>query len=201
VFLWSVVGDRGDATWRSTSLTYYMSAKGTSQVSVVIMSRSDFSQETVDGWSRLRPDDDLFGLGVVHRLVWSGRLAEELLERTAIACGLRRRGDYEVLALIRRAEPALLTPLEVAKQLITSQSGMTGKLDRLEQQGLIHRIPDLEDRRAIRLGITDSGRALIDEAFTTSLSVCQSMLEEFTPTEVEDMEALLEKLLKRLDEL
>lgn len=66
----------------------------------------------------------------VQRLPWCGRLAEELLERTAIASGFRRRGDYEVLALLRRVEPALLTPLEVANQLLTSQSGMTGKLDR-----------------------------------------------------------------------
>jgi DNA-binding MarR family transcriptional regulator len=168
---------------------------------VVILTRSNFSRETVDGWSRLRPDDDLFGLGVAHRLIWSGRLAEELLEKTAIASGLRRRGDYEVLALLRRVEPALLTPLQVAQKLLTSQSGMTGKLDRLERQGLIERTPDSEDRRAIRLGITDSGRALIDEAFTTSLSVYQSMLDEFTPTEVKNLEALLEKLLDRLDEL
>jgi hypothetical protein len=46
-------------------------------------------------------------LGVAQRLIWSGRLAEQVLERTAIACGLRRRGDYEVLALLRRAEPEL----------------------------------------------------------------------------------------------
>jgi hypothetical protein len=95
------------------------------------MTRVNFSRETVDGWSRLRPDVDLLGLGVAHRLVWSGRLAEEVLEKTAIACGLRRRGDYEVLALLRRAEPEFLTPLQVAQQLLTSQSGMTGKLDRL----------------------------------------------------------------------
>src|SRR3970040_1023557 len=101
------------------------------------MTRANFSRETVDGWSRLRPDENLLGLGVAHKLVWSGRLAEELLERTSIACGLRRRGDYEVLALLRRAEPALLTPLQVAQQLLTSQSGMTGKLDRLERQGVL----------------------------------------------------------------
>jgi len=165
------------------------------------MSRLNFSREAVDGWNRLRPGDDLFGLGVVQRLVWSGRLAEELLEKTAIVSGLRRRGDYEVLALLRRAEPVLLSPLQVAQQLQTSQSGMTGKLDRLERQGLIYRSPDPEDRRAIRLGITDSGRALIDEAFTTSLSVYQSMLSEFSPTEVKNLEALLEKLLTRLDHL
>lgn len=165
------------------------------------MTRLDFSRETVDGWSRLRPDDDLFGLGVGYRLIWSGRLAEDLLEKTAIASGLRRRGDYEVLALLRQAEPELLTPLQVAQQLMTSQSGMTGKLDRLEQQGLVQRTPDPEDRRAIRLGITDSGRALIDDAFTTNLSVYQSMLEGFTPTQAKDLEALLEKLLTRLEEL
>ena len=165
------------------------------------MTRSDFSRETVEGWSRLRPDDDLFGLGVAQRLIWSGRLAEEVLERTAIACGLRRRGDYEVLALLRRAEPELLTPLQVAQRLLTSQSGMTGKLDRLERQGLVQRTPDSQDRRAIRLGITDAGRALIDQAFTTSLSVYQSMLDGLTPTEGKDLEALLDKLLSRLDEL
>jgi DNA-binding MarR family transcriptional regulator len=132
------------------------------------VTQSSFVDEAVAGWSRLLPDREMLSLGVVQRLVWSGRLAEEVLERTAIASGLRRRGDYEVLALLRRFEPALLTPVQVAQQLLTSQSGMTGKLDRLEEQGLIQRTPDPADRRAIRLGITDSGRTLIDEAFTTS---------------------------------
>jgi DNA-binding MarR family transcriptional regulator len=161
----------------------------------------NFSRETVVGWSRLRPDQNLSVLSVAHRLVWSGRLAEELLERAAVAGGLRRRGDYEVLAMLRRVEPHALTPLQVSQQLLTSQSGMTGKLDRLERQGLLERFPDADDRRTIRLGITDAGRALIDQAFTTSLTVYQSMLDEFTPSEVEEFERLLGKLLTRLDEL
>jgi DNA-binding MarR family transcriptional regulator len=134
-------------------------------------------------------------------LVWSGRLADEALERTAIASGLRRRGDYEVLALLRRVEPTLLTPLQVAQQLLSSQSGMTGKLDRLEEQGLIQRTPDPNDRRAVRLGITDSGRALVDDALTTNLSVYESMFDELSSTEVKDLEALLDKLLQRMDRL
>jgi DNA-binding MarR family transcriptional regulator len=98
-------------------------------------------------------------------------------------------------------EPALITPVEVAQQLMTSQSGMTGKLDRLEQQGLIQRIADAEDRRATRLGITDSGRALIDAAFDTSLRVYASMVDGFASSEAKTFDALLEKLLTRLDEL
>jgi DNA-binding MarR family transcriptional regulator len=115
--------------------------------------------------------------------------------------GLRRQGDFEVLSLLRRVEPALLTPVEVAQQLRTSQSGMTGKLDRLEEQGVIQRTPDPDDRRAIRLGITETGRALIDKAFDTALWVYESMVDGFTPNEMKRLDALLEKLLTRLDEL
>lgn len=165
------------------------------------MPRSDFVAETVAGWTRLRPDEDLSSLEIVQRLIWTGRLAEELLEKTAMASGLRRRGDYEVLALLRRSEPALLTPIEVAQQLRTSQSGMTGKLDRLEQQGLIERVPDPADRRAIRLGVTDAGQRLIDDAFTTSVTMYRSMLNQLTSAEAKTFEALLEKVLTRLDDL
>jgi DNA-binding MarR family transcriptional regulator len=168
---------------------------------MVAMPRSTFVSESISGWSSLRPDDDLFALGIVQRLVWSGRLAEELLEKAAIASGLRWRGDYEVLALLRRSEPRLLTPLEIAQQLLTSQSGMTGKLDRLEQQGLIERVPDVQDRRAIRLHVTETGRELIDEAFVTCLKAYESMLVPFTSSEASRFEVLLEKLLRQLDDL
>ncbi len=165
------------------------------------MTQSNFVDESVAGWSRLFPERDMLSLEVVQRLVWSGRLAHKLLERAAIASGLQRRGDYEVLAILRRFAPTQLTPLEVAQQLLTSPSGMTGKLDRLEEQGLIQRTPDPNDRRAVRLKITASGRTLIDNAFTASLSIYESMLEELSRTEVKNLEALLDKLLKRLDQL
>lgn len=165
------------------------------------MSQAKFIQDALTEWGRIRPAVDLYGLGVVGRLVWSGRLAEEILERTAKASGLRRRGDFEVLSLLRRVEPTLLAPIEVAQQLRISQSGLTGKLDRLENQGLIERIPDPEDRRVVRLGMTDEGRTVIDEAFDTSLRVYQSMIEGLSREDLRRLDNLLEKLLTRLDEL
>ena len=53
----------------------------------------------------------------------------------------------------------------------------------------------------MQLGITDAGRTLIDEAFTTNLNVYQTMLKGLTPAEATELEALLERLLGRLDEL
>lgn len=165
------------------------------------MGQSKFVDDAVEGWRSLRPNQDMHSLELVQRLIWSGRLAHRIMERAAIASGLQRRGDYEVLSLLRRHEPELLTPLQVARELLTSQSGMTGKLDRLEEHGLIQRTPDLEDRRAIRLSVTDDGRTLIDKAFSASLKVYESMLDELTRTEASNLEALLEKLLQRLDHL
>ena len=60
---------------------------------------------------------------------------------------------------------------------------MAGKLDRLEEQGLIQRVPDPTDRRAVKLRITDSDRSLIGEAFSTSLKVYESMLNELSRTD------------------
>jgi DNA-binding MarR family transcriptional regulator len=165
------------------------------------MAQSEFVDESVAEWSRLLPDQNMLGLDVALRLVWSGHLAHLIMDRSAVAAGLGRSGDFEVLALLRRNEPDLLTPVEVAKKLLSSQSGMTGKLDRLEEQGLIQRIPDPEDRRAVRLRVTSSGRTLIDEAFGSSLKVYESFLDELSLAEREQLATLLTKLLKRLDDL
>ncbi|WP_245650456.1 MarR family transcriptional regulator [Nocardia harenae] len=45
-----------------------------------------------------------------------------------------------------------------------SRAGMTGRLDRLEQAGLVRRDADTADRRAIKVALTTQGRALVDRA-------------------------------------
>jgi DNA-binding MarR family transcriptional regulator len=165
------------------------------------VTQSEFVDESVAEWSRLLPGRKMLGLDVALRLVWSGHLAHRIMDRSAVAAGLGRSGDFEVLALLRRNEPDLLTPVEVAKKLLSSQSGMTGKLDRLEERALIQRTPDPEDRRVVRLRVTGSGRRLIDEAFSSSLEVYESFLDELSTAERAQLATLLTKLLKRLDHL
>ncbi|MDH3463260.1 MAG: MarR family transcriptional regulator, partial [Acidimicrobiia bacterium] len=78
---------------------------------------------------------------------------------------------------------------------------MTGKLDRLEEQGVIQRSSDPDDWRAVRLVVTEAGRELIDNAFASSLQTFESMLDHLTREETEDLPDLLEKVLSRLDDL
>lgn len=167
----------------------------------VSLNRIEFTRAVEQGWQRLMPDIDVAAVGPMQRLVWAGRLVEDLLERCALASGLRRRGDYEALVVARRAEPELLSPVDLARQLRASPSGMTSKLDRLENYGLIERAADASDRRIIRVSLTERGRRIADEAFRTSLSLYDNAVAELSENERRELDALLSKLLGRLEEL
>ncbi len=52
-------------------------------------------------------------------------------------------------------------PRLVADFLSQQSQTVTGVLDRLERAGHVQRVRDLEDRRAVRLELTDSGQELV----------------------------------------
>lgn len=54
-------------------------------------------------------------------------------------------------------------PGEVAKRLMQSAATVTSVADTLQRNGLLERRPDERDRRAVRLHITEAGRALVAE--------------------------------------
>ncbi len=47
---------------------------------------------------------------------------------------------------------------ELARELHVTLGAATGLVDRLVQQGLVARLPDVRDRRVVRLELTESGR-------------------------------------------
>lgn len=163
--------------------------------------RVDYLDRAVEDWTRLRPDLDLAAFGTLQRLIWTGRLAETLLNRAASASGMRSRGDYEALATMRRSEPRLLTPNELAEVLLSSPSGMTGKIDRLEQRGFLVRTPDSDDRRVVRLVLTDSGRAQVDRTLEISVALYSRMLDTLTSSEWETLRGVLSELLEHFEGL
>ena len=70
-----------------------------------------------------------------------------------------------MLAALRRSgEPYRLTPTKLAEEALISTAGMTNRLDRLEQAGLVERLPDPDDRRGVLVELTGEGRELVDSA-------------------------------------
>ena len=63
------------------------------------------------------------------------------------------------LATLERSGPCRLTPLAIREGV--TQPAMTQLIARLEGDGLVTRDPDTADRRVVRVGITDAGRAVL----------------------------------------
>jgi DNA-binding MarR family transcriptional regulator len=133
-------------------------------------------------------------LGDTAGLLRVMRLAAFLERELAASCAVKP-GQFQVLAALRRRDPLPLTATELARAAILTSGAMTAVLDRLEEQGLIRREIDAEDRRARRITITEKGRNLIDRALDQRMAQHRALNAALTLDERESLNALLRKLL------
>jgi len=66
--------------------------------------------------------------------------------------------QFEVLAELWRAKAGGFTFVELSRLLLVTSGNLTGIVDRLEEQGLVERRPDAQDRRVVRVALTVKGR-------------------------------------------
>ncbi len=69
--------------------------------------------------------------------------------------------QYNVLRILRGAQPSPLPTLEIRERMIESTPGITRLLDRLEEKALVRRERGREDRRVVECRITQAGLALL----------------------------------------
>jgi DNA-binding MarR family transcriptional regulator len=68
---------------------------------------------------------------------------------------------YNVLRILRCAEPSGLSCGEVGERMVTRDPDITRLLDRMERRGLITRARERSDRRVVRTRITAEGLRLV----------------------------------------
>jgi DNA-binding MarR family transcriptional regulator len=148
----------------------------------------------LEQWRRERPELDPSPIGVVGRVSRLARELEQRLDPVYREQGLEA-GWYDVLATLRRSGPPYrLRPTEFTGALMLTSSGTTKRLDRLEQAGLITRAPDPDDRRAILIALTDTGRELVDAATEAHLANERRLLSALSDAEQQRLADLLRKL-------
>jgi DNA-binding MarR family transcriptional regulator len=105
-----------------------------------------------------------------------------------------------VLAALRRSgEPFELNPSVLADTLMLSRAGMTGRLDRLESAGLVRRVADAKDRRAVRVALTVAGRELVDTVVTEHTANETRMLSVLTAGERTELDRIARILLTSME--
>ena len=85
---------------------------------------------------------------------------------------------YDVLAALRDAPGRRLRQVELAEQVLLSNSGLSRLLDRIEAKGLLERVACATDRRSFHVALTDDGEAMLQRMAPV---YARGIAEDFLP--------------------
>ncbi len=106
--------------------------------------------------------------------------------------------QYNVLRILRGAEPDGLPTLTIAERMIERAPGITRMIDRLEAKELVRRESCAEDRRCVYCRITEKGLQLL-ELLDEPVDETNDGFYGLSEAELAQLTALLEKVWQRFE--
>ena len=117
------------------------------------------------------------------------RLATDLIDEIGLTLG-----DFDALAQLGRAGGELRMS-ELAPQAYSSRSGMTRRIDRLVDEGLVTRANSDADGRGVVVALTEAGAARLVEAVPVHLfQVGELFAAKLTDQELTVLASALDKV-------
>lgn len=117
------------------------------------------------------------------------QLAVQLVETTGLTLG-----DYDVVAQLVQVGGALRMT-ELAERAFSSRSGMTRRVDRLVEQGLVSRTDSNADGRGVVVSLTDAGVARFKETAPVHIRGVSELF--VAPLDDEEL-AVVERAMKKV---
>jgi DNA-binding MarR family transcriptional regulator len=99
--------------------------------------------------------------------------------------------QYNVLRILRGAQPGGLCRNDLRDRMITRMPDMTRLLDRMEEAGLVTRTREGDDRRMVLTRITDAGLRLVDELDSPIAALHQAKIGHLSEEQVRSLIDLL----------
>jgi DNA-binding MarR family transcriptional regulator len=100
----------------------------------------------------------------------------------------------EFSVLVRLHDDGPWTQNQLGRSILMKPANVGALVQRLEERELVTRRPDPEDRRAIRVAITDAGVALLARVRAEADAANRHTLSVLEPAEREQLMALLRRL-------
>jgi DNA-binding MarR family transcriptional regulator len=117
------------------------------------------------------------------------RLDGDLTRKTGLSLG-----DFDVLGQLANAGGELRMS-ELAARTLRSRSGMTRRVDRLVEEGLVRRTSAEADARGVVVALTDAGIARLAETAPVHLrGVVELFVSQLTDKELAALKAALDKV-------
>ena len=94
---------------------------------------------------------------------------------------LRRDGglsfvQFQILAICGENPSCPRSMTDLADRLVHSKSGLTYQVDRLEQRGLVARVPSPQDERGVNVMLSSKGAAVLQRVLPGHLEVVRDVL-------------------------
>jgi DNA-binding MarR family transcriptional regulator len=167
------------------------------------MAKSVEPQDHVDRFlgelTHALPSLDLRVEGIVDRIMGIQRRLRRMLDETLEEHDLSW-GEYQVLGSLLFAPDNRRSAGELASKVELSSAAMTNRLDRLEEAGLLRRVPDPEDRRSVQIELTKKGRALYERAVDTQAAKESIVAAALDAKQQEQLNNLLRLLMLEFEQ-
>jgi DNA-binding MarR family transcriptional regulator len=128
-------------------------------------------------------------VGVALRHAYQRAVANLTARIGALGCT-----PLEFSVLVRLHDDGPWTQNHLGRAILMQPANIRALVQRLEQRGLVTRTPDPDDRRAIRVAITDAGVELLASVRATADDANRQTLSVLEPDEREQLMALLRRL-------
>ena len=159
----------------------------------------DQVERIVSQWETERPDLDVSPVEIFGRIarvdMLLGKFVNDFLIQHNLTLGL-----FDVLTALRRSgHPYKLKPSDLADMTMLTSGGITGRLDQLEELGLVERTSDKQDRRVMFAQLTQEGLSVIDTVIEGHFNREAEVLEDINESDRIELARLLKTLEKAFE--
>jgi DNA-binding MarR family transcriptional regulator len=145
------------------------------------------------------PDIDLEVEGIVDRISSINKRIKKGMERVVAEHDLTLPEWHVLSRLVLQGGDHRSSPGELADDLEISSGAMTSRLDKLEGQGYIRRLPDPDDRRGIVIELTPEGKTAWSRTAGIAGRREAFFASALTKAEQRQLNVLLRKLMLAFD--
>ncbi|MDO4640271.1 MAG: MarR family transcriptional regulator [Neisseria sp.] len=162
---------------------------------------TDALDDIVAQWQKELSEIDAAPMAVFGRLKRCVLLGEHRIESVFEQYGLCRPA-FDVLATLRRSgSPYCLTPTALFNSMMITSGTLTTRLQRMEAEGLISRLPNPNDARSMLVQLTDSGKELVEKVVYPHVENEKRILSALSEDQQQQLNEGLTALLKVLETL
>lgn len=145
----------------------------------------------ISQWAQQRPGMDVSPMAIIGRVSRLAVILQGRIDAVFAEFGLQS-WEFDVMAtLVRSGPPYEMTPGTLDRSMMITSGTTTHRISKLEQRGYVTRTRDEDDKRVVRVRLTDAGRKVFDLAHVAHM---ENEREILAPLESQDQDALVRGL-------